>query len=242
MPRFSRRTNTPAICGRSLARPVSFSTIDASVSNSSVDCSGRSFVARCPGLGQRLVHRLRGAIEQRELAGASGVDVGLRQEAAFGMHAGPAQFVHDLDIAQPGDLILQLRVGDRAARSSRKFQPSTMVNLRWITSPSRRRSRSTRGVMPGSDRVFADLQATADLQRPGQRLPLQVVALVNALFAELAQHGIEAVAATRPAARARCWSSTSGRSAKAWVRCQNSRSRPRPRSSPPRTRASCVRA
>jgi hypothetical protein len=53
MPSLSRRRNTPAISGRSRATPVSFSTIEASVSS----LSGVSML----GSGARLAHALASA-------------------------------------------------------------------------------------------------------------------------------------------------------------------------------------
>ena len=67
MPSRSRLTNTEAISGRSAARPVSFSTIEARISAEYGSLSGESPARACPCRVEALPHQPVGADEEREI-------------------------------------------------------------------------------------------------------------------------------------------------------------------------------
>ena len=80
----SRLTKTPATLPRSAPTPVSFSTIEASVSASSADFSGLSGARSRPRLLEPALHRAVGALQHREVGRALAVGVGV------GIEAGPS--------------------------------------------------------------------------------------------------------------------------------------------------------
>ncbi|KAG0733168.1 hypothetical protein G6F23_013609 [Rhizopus arrhizus] len=136
-----------------------------------------------------------GTLEYVQIAVATLVDVGLRQEATFRTRA------TDTETLQQGRVIkrvggVQQRLGALQRGTQLADVPAlddrdaVLQHLAGAHAPQQ----FARGQV-GAERVFAHLQFAGGIELARQQLPLRILAFIHAGLAQFAQHAVHAIAA-----------------------------------------------
>jgi len=128
-------------------------------------------VASCPGLVERLAHRLVGLAEQVEVAGAAPVGVGLGQEPALRVLALAAQHRHHPGIGLVGDGLRQRRLSGQRPPQVGEGPALDDGEAVLDDAAARELVEQAARVQAGLQQVLARLQAAQHAVVDGQRLP-----------------------------------------------------------------------